>query len=116
MIGTMGYALVPAYLLHSLLYYHFDITVISDDEFDQICREIIDNWDECQKHAHAHLLDKEALVAGSGFQLHINDFPSRVTHMAYKIREDRDYWRNLIHGEPPLGEPVVQGIQPSMYP
>jgi len=94
---TLQYALVPAYLLHSLLYYHFDMNVIPDEEFDLICKEIMDNWDECSKHRHAGLLDEEALTAGSGYQIPLSAYPSIIQNMAYKIKDQPDTWDKLVN-------------------
>lgn len=93
------YALVPAYLLHSFLYYHCDTSVISDDEFDWICRAIVESWDDCKSHRHASLLDLEALKAGSGYHIPLSKYPSIIINTAYKVVDDPAYWDRIVHGE-----------------
>lgn len=73
--------LVPKYLIHSYLYYEQDTNLITDEEFNAICKELLDNFDEIE-HPHKHLLDKESLKANTGFTI---KYPSIVKHCA-KIR------------------------------
>jgi len=58
--------LVPIYLMSSYLYYECDKNVLTDSQFDYLCKKILDNWDSID-HMHKHLLDKETLKAGSGY-------------------------------------------------
>ena len=58
--------LVPIYLMSSYLYYECDKNVLTDSQFDYLCKKILDNWDNID-HMHKHLLDKETLKAGSGY-------------------------------------------------
>lgn len=58
--------LVPIYLMSSYLYYEHDKNVLKDEQFDYLCKKILDNWDKIT-HMHKHLLDKETLQAGSGY-------------------------------------------------
>ena len=73
--------LIPKYLIHSYLYYEQDTNLITDEEFNAICKELLDNFDEIE-HPHKHLLDKESLKANTGFTI---KYPSIVKHCA-KIR------------------------------
>ena len=73
--------LVAKYLIHSYLYYILDESIIPDREYDELCKELLDNIDSIT-HPHKHLLDTEALKAGSGFQLRKEDYPLIVQETA----------------------------------
>ena len=63
--------LVPYYLMHSYLYYVMNEPIISDIEYDELCKELKDKWDSVE-HYHKHLIDKQSLGAGTGYQLEYN--------------------------------------------
>lgn len=68
-------ALVNAYIFGSVLYYEFDISIMTDYEFDMLCKKLLERYDEIManekiKKSHKELLDKDMLEAGSGY--HIN--------------------------------------------
>ncbi len=63
--------LVPYYLMHSYLYYVMNEPIISDIEYDELCKELKDKWDSVE-HYHKHLIDKQSLGAGTGYQLQYN--------------------------------------------
>lgn len=83
--------LVPKYLIHSYLYYEQDTNLISDEEFNSICKKLLDNFDEIE-HPHKYLLDKESLKANTGFTI---QYPSIVKHCA-KIRHKEATGVDLI--------------------
>ena len=60
--------LVHIYLMSSYLYYELDKNVLSDSQFDYLCKKILDNWDNIN-HMHKHLIDKDNLKAGIGYGL-----------------------------------------------
>ena len=60
--------LVPYYLMSSYLYYKQNKSVFSDDDFDYLCKRLLDNFDNV-KHMHKHLITKEDLESGSGYAL-----------------------------------------------
>ena len=64
--------LVPYYLMHSYLYYELNEPIISDAEYDELCRELKDKWDSVE-HFHKHLIDVNSLGAGTGYQLKYNN-------------------------------------------
>ena len=63
--------LVPYYLMHSYLYYVMNEPIIDDMEYDEICRELKEKWDNVN-HYHKHLIDKQSLGAGTGYELQYN--------------------------------------------
>lgn len=60
--------MVPYYLMLSYLYYEKNISLIEDTEFDQLCKNLLEKFDEV-KHMHKHLIDKTSLEAGTGYDL-----------------------------------------------
>lgn len=68
--------LIPHYLIHSYLYYVHDKAIITDAYYDELCKELDRRWDTVV-HFHKHLVDREALVAGTGFYLQFS-YPERV--------------------------------------
>jgi hypothetical protein len=62
------------YLLSSYLYYVEGRSVLTDSEFDALCKELLDRWDEVD-HRHKHLTSREDLEAGTGYAI---QYPSIV--------------------------------------
>ncbi len=58
------------YLVASYGYYIENESIFSDDFFDQLCKSIHDKFDQLE-HYHKYLLDKESLLAGTGFHLKV---------------------------------------------
>ena len=59
---------VPFYLMSSYLYYEEDRSVLSDADFDDLCKMMLDKWDDIE-HYHKHLIEKDQLKAGTGYYL-----------------------------------------------
>jgi len=78
--------LVPYYLMHSYLYYKEDSPIISDGEYDSICKRLHSEWDNVE-HFHKHLIDKEMLIAGTGYTL---EYPNRVIDAAKLLKENNE--------------------------
>lgn len=77
--------LYDSYLEHSYRYYNLDEPIISDYEFDTLCKRLLDRWDEL-KHPFKHLTDESALEAGTGFQLY-HKIPDYIKG---RVREQTD--------------------------
>jgi NAD-dependent DNA ligase len=45
--------------------------IVDDMEYDEICRELKEKWDSVE-HYHKHLIDKQSLGAGTGYELQYN--------------------------------------------
>ena len=54
-------------------YYELDKPLISDDEFDSLAKEILNNWDNIE-HMHKYLLTKDMLEAGT----YLGEYPNLV--------------------------------------
>lgn len=70
---------VDAYLLHSYLYYNLDSPIISDHQFDNLCRWMFDHYSELVQDGHTYmsLVDEDALSAGTGHHLQFK-FPEDI--------------------------------------
>lgn len=65
---------LQVYLITSFLYYNQCKSVITDHEFDRLCKELAEGWDTFE-HQHKHCTSKEDMVAGTGYA---NDYPLMV--------------------------------------
>lgn len=77
--------LIPYYLMHSYLYYVEDNPIVSDSEFDHICKMLLEKWDNVE-HFHKHLINKDDLFAGTGYAL---EYPERVKYGAKHLLKER---------------------------
>ena len=75
--------LVPYYLMYSYAYYKENESLISDTEYDDICKQIIEKWDNIT-HWHKSLLTLDALKAGTGYDI---EYPNRVISAAKTLIE-----------------------------
>ncbi len=73
--------LVPYYLMFSYAYYKENESLIEDTEYDQICRDLITNWNDIT-HWHKKLLNLESLKAGTGYDI---KYPERVVNAALAL-------------------------------
>ena len=94
---------IGKYLLYSYLYYQCDLSLVEDAEYDAICGELLDRYDEVQlsKHPHKHLIDRDALKAGSCYHLAYNAYPFIVVSLAKAEMNDPGYLARLEQREPP---------------
>lgn len=65
------------YLIASYAYYCRFESIFSDETYDKMCKYILDNYDKLE-HINKDLVKKESLVAGTAFQLKMEDYPLRV--------------------------------------
>jgi hypothetical protein len=60
--------MVSVYLMSSYLYYVLDDPLMFDSEYDFVCKKLLASYDQIT-HIHKHLIDKDLLRAGSGFDI-----------------------------------------------
>lgn len=78
--------LVPYYLMFSYAYYKENESLIEDAEYDQICQDLITNWNDIT-HWHKSLLNLDSLKAGTGYDI---KYPERVVNAALTlIKKDK---------------------------
>ena len=68
-------ALYGEYLEHSYRYYWMNAAVITDHEYDELCRRLLEHW-QIVTHRLKHLTDESALRAGTGYQLRVESLPA----------------------------------------
>jgi hypothetical protein len=88
--------LVAYYLICSYLYYHRDISIISDGLYDEICDTLRVHWDDVE-HPHKHLIDRGALSSGSGYYLPENSFPGMTRAAACALVNSQ--WGTHLHAD-----------------
>jgi len=64
--------LVPYYLMYSYLYYDKNESMVTDEEYDMICKRLYDEWYGIEHH-HKHLIDRDSLASGTGFHIKYNE-------------------------------------------
>ena len=64
--------LVPYYLMYSYLYYEKNESIVNDAEYDMICKRLYDEWENVE-HYHKHLVDRDSLIAGTGYTIVYNE-------------------------------------------
>jgi NAD-dependent DNA ligase len=93
-------ALIPMYLIHSYLYYIAEDPIISDSEYDKICKDLLAAYD-IQTHGHRHLIDEAALEAGTGFHIAEKSYPYIVKTTALQLlQESKNEPTRLGHNPP----------------
>lgn len=75
------------YLASSYSYYLRYTSLLSDEVYDKMCLYLLENYDKLE-HPHKHLVTKEMLQAGTGYNLKEEDYPLivRITAEGF-IRE-----------------------------
>lgn len=72
--------LVSIYMMSSYLYYHRYESIITDEEYDYVCKRLHDDYDHVT-HNHKVYLDRNSLKAGTAYQMKAKDYPT-VTRVA----------------------------------
>ena len=75
--------LIPYYLMFSYLYYEKNISLIDDTEYDSLCKTLLEKFDNL-KHFHKHLVKKESLTAGTGYDI---KYTNLIKDSALKLKE-----------------------------
>ena len=83
---TCPNAPVSWFLSASLAYYWVDCPILSDGCFDEICQDLLARWDEIE-HQHKHLVDPEALRAGTGYYLEPSLYPWMIRAATRRLLE-----------------------------
>lgn len=74
---------VEQYLIHSYIYYVLDDSIISDHLYDALCHWMYHHYEELVSE-HLHLVDKDALKAGTGHHL-MYLFPEDIKQKAHDL-------------------------------
>lgn len=76
--------LVAFYLMASYLYYHADISLFSDRDYDLLCGRIRTRWNSLH-HPHKRLIDRGALSAGTGYYIRVEEYPLMTLSAAWDL-------------------------------
>lgn len=75
--------LVPWYLILSYAYYYRDVSLVSDELYDRICKDLLAAINSSEiEHRHLRLCDTGALAAGTAYHLLKTDYPSMAVSCA----------------------------------
>lgn len=78
--------LVPWHLITSFAYYHLNESLVSDEFYDKLCKDLLDAMDALEvDHFNMDLVDTAALKAGTAFHLKLDAYPQRVRSVAMKM-------------------------------
>ena len=66
--------LIAFYLMTSYLYYICDKSIMSDADYDTLCKRLHKQWNKVQ-HPHKRLIDRKALGAGTGYYIRKEEYP-----------------------------------------
>ena len=80
-LSTSRNMAVPYFLFASYLYYHRDFSLLTDERYDRLCKELLEEWGTIT-HRHKDVIDKDALSAGSGFSISEGAYPPIVVGAA----------------------------------
>ena len=70
------------YIGHSILYYEFDKSIVSDGDFDSLCRELLNSADHiCNTECFKDTITKDALIAGTGYHIKLNNLHWSISHI-----------------------------------
>lgn len=70
----MAFRAISEYAVHSHIYYELNDSIISDAEYDQLCKWLLENFDSLKPHDKNNYLDRQLLNAGSGFGLTVTGY------------------------------------------
>jgi len=77
---------VPWFLMSCYLYYQKNTQVLSDEQFDMLCKRMLDNWKDIEHH-HKHFIKKADLKAGTGFAINWRKVPTIVKSAAIRWKD-----------------------------
>lgn len=76
--------MIPWFLMASYLYYQKEISIISDELFDELCSHMVEKWDTLD-HPNKVYITLDDLRAGSGFAIAEATYPHRVRSSALSL-------------------------------
>lgn len=76
------------YLEYSIRYYLFDETPVPDHEFDELCKTLLQFWNQFD-HKYKYLTDQSALSAGTGYQISWDNAPPHLLDLVRKYPDQR---------------------------
>jgi len=75
--------LVPFYLMSCFLYYELDVNVLSDNDYNMVCKRLYNEFDSIT-HMHKYMLDKDSLKASTALGIKYTDMIKKASEIWYK--------------------------------
>ena len=88
-LQTAPRAAVAWFLMASFLYYHRDVSILSDSFYDWLAKTMALNWEMFEIHPHAHLITPIDLHAGTLYRLKESDYPTQTKDSALSLAHER---------------------------
>lgn len=73
-----------AYMILSYTYYHLNESVVSDTDYDDLCRYLLKNYNKIT-HPHKRYFTENDLESGTGFAIKDADYPTIVKVVANQL-------------------------------
>lgn len=73
-VSSAPMSIIAWWLMASYLYYVHDLSLLSDDLYDEMAKDMLRCWGDL-KHPHKHLITVDHLQAGSLYNLGELDYP-----------------------------------------
>ncbi len=86
-VGNNPNMLAPWWLMSAFMYEVENDPFLSDACFDWLSGELLAKWDQVE-HRHKHLIDREALRAGTGLAADLRNLPTIIKHAAQHLVAD----------------------------
>ena len=77
--------LVRRFLVHSFLYYQLDESIISDENYDQICVQLKEAIKGQDKYLYQSIVENSLGNEGSGFSIHRKNYPPEIISAAFHL-------------------------------
>lgn len=83
LVSENKHLLAPWYLILSYAYYFENVSLVSDELYDRLCRDLLTALSSFDiEHRHMGLCDLGALEAGTAYHLLKTDYPSMAVSCA----------------------------------
>ncbi len=69
--------MLQRYLMASYGYYIHNISIMADEEFDKLAKDLLKEWGTFE-HQHKHLVTKSDLRAGTLYALKEEEYPAMI--------------------------------------
>ena len=69
--AKLAFMIIREYAAHSYIYYEKNTSLISDADYDQLCKWLCDNYSWMKPYDTNGYLDKDLLKCGSGYNISV---------------------------------------------
>lgn len=105
----VAFIAIRAYAAYSYLYYQLDESLITDDEYDGLCKWLLANYSWVKPHDINNYLDEGRLQAGTGYDLTIvgqtKDYAESLLKQDREKQNDQNNSSTISGGEPSSRSP-----------